>query len=101
MEQRRRQPGVGIGVALATLFLSYVALFWGEGLGCNAENTSHTPATCTLIPRHPSVFPFIPVYLSLAIFLFSLTPLPSRVLVVLGGLVATFYVGWLISVTVT
>jgi hypothetical protein len=91
---------VGLGVALATLFLSYVALFWG-GLGCNAENTSHTPATCTLIPRYPSVFPFVPAYLSLAIFLFGLTPLPARVLVILGGLVATFYVGWLISVALT
>jgi len=78
-------------VALATLFLSYVALIWG-GLGCNAENTAHTPATCSLIPRDPSVFPFVPAFLSLAIFLFSLTPLPPRVLVGLGGLVATFYV---------
>jgi len=87
-------------VALATLFLSYFALVWG-GLGCNAENTTHTPATCSLIPRYPSVFPFVPAFLSLAIFLFSLTPLPPRLLVVLGGLVAAFYVGWLLSVAVT
>lgn len=87
-------------MALATLFVSYVALFWG-GLGCNAENTPHTPATCSLIPRYPSVFPFLPAFLSLAIFLTSLTPLPPRVLAALGGLVATFYVGWLVSVAVT
>jgi hypothetical protein len=47
-----------------------------------------------------SVFPFVPAYLSLAIFLFSLTTLPPRVFVALGGLVAAFYVGWLISVAV-
>jgi hypothetical protein len=87
-------------VALATLCLSYVALFWAA-LGCNAENTSRTPATCSLIPRYPSVFPFVPAFLSLAIFLFGLTPLPPRVLVVLGGLVVAFYVGWLLSVMVT
>jgi len=100
IEARRRHPGLGLGVAIATLFLSYVALFWGA-LGCNAENTIHTPATCTLIPHYPSVFPFIPAFLSLAIFLFSFTPLPPKVLKALGGLVAAFYVGWLLSVMVT
>ena len=79
--------------------MSYLALIWG-GLGCNAENT-HTPATCSLIPRYPSVFPFVPAFLSLTIFLFSLTPLPPRVLAVLGGLVATFYVGLLLSLMMT
>ena len=100
IEARRRHPGLGLGVALATLCVSYVALFWG-GLGCNAENTTHTPATCSLIPRYPSVFPFVPAFLSLAIFLFSFTPVPPRVLVVSGGLVATFYVGWLLSLMLT
>jgi hypothetical protein len=100
IEGRRRHPGLGLGVALATLCLSYVALFWGQ-VGCNAENSTHTPATCSLIPRGPSVFPFVPAFLSLAIFLFSLTPLPPRVLVVGGGLVATFYVGWLLSLMMT
>ena len=87
-------------MALATLFLSYAALVFG-GLGCNEENTTHTPSTCALIPRDPSVFPFVPAYLSLAIFLFSLTPVPPRVLKVLGGLVAAFYVGWTLFVMVT
>lgn len=87
-------------MAVTTLCVSYVALFWG-GLGCNAENTTHTPATCSLIPRYPSVFPFVPAFLSLAIFLFSLTPLPPRALVVLGALVAAFYVGWLLSIMAT
>jgi hypothetical protein len=54
-----------------------------------------------LIPRYPSVFPFVPAFLSLAIFLFSLTPLPPRALVVLGALVAAFYVGWLLSIMAT
>lgn len=65
------------------------------------RNTTHTPATCALIPRYPSVFPFIPAFLSLAIFLFSFTPLPRKVLVVSGGLVVAFYVGWLFSIAVT
>jgi hypothetical protein len=100
IEAARRHPGLGLGVALATLFLSYIALFWGK-LGCNAENSTHTAATCSLIPRYPSVFPFVPAFLSLAIFLFSLTPLPPKALVVLGGLVSTFYLGWLLSLMVT
>jgi hypothetical protein len=100
IEARRRHPGLGLGVALATLFLSYVALFWGE-LGCKAENSTHTPSTCSLVPRYPSVFPFVPAFLSLAIFLFSLTPLPPRALVVVGGLVTTFYVGWFLSLMMT
>jgi hypothetical protein len=45
--------------------------------------------------------PLVPAFLSFAIFLFSLTPLPPRVLVVLGGLVVGFYVAWFISVAVT
>ena len=70
-------------------------------MGCNAENTTDTPATCALIPRYPSVFPFVPAFLSPAIFLFGFTPLPRKVLVVVGGLVVAFYVAWLFSLAVT
>jgi hypothetical protein len=101
IEARTRHPGLGLGVAVATICLSYVALFWGV-LDCQTENTTHTPAACTLVPGPGSSSGFlVPAFLSLWIFLFSLTPLSPRALVVLGGLVVTFYVGLLLSLFVT
>jgi len=44
---------------------------------------------------------FVVAFMSLAIFLFSLTSLPPRILKVLGGLVAACYVGWAISIAWT
>jgi hypothetical protein len=44
---------------------------------------------------------FIAAFVSLAIFLFSLTPVPPRVLKALGGLVVACYVGWVIAVAWT
>lgn len=43
----------------------------------------------------------VAAFLSLAIFLFSLTALPRNVLVLLAGLVGALYVGWAFSVRVT
>ena len=91
---------MGLGIALGTLCLSSVAFFIGLA-GCRAENDPHHPATCTPSDRYPGAFFFVAAFLSFAIFLFSLTSLPPRVLKVLGGLVTAFYVGWAISVAVT
>jgi hypothetical protein len=44
---------------------------------------------------------FVAAFMSLAIFLFSLTSLPSTVLKVLGVMVTACYVGWALSVAVT
>jgi hypothetical protein len=85
---------------LATLSLCSVSLFFVLA-GCRAENDPHHPATCTPSDHHPGAFMFVAAFMSLAIFLFSLTHLPPKVLVVLGGLVTAFYVGWAFSVAVT
>lgn len=85
---------------MATLLLCSVAFFFGLA-GCRAENQSHHPATCTPSDHHPGAFMFVAAFMSLAIFLFSLTSLPSRVLIALGGLVTACYVGWAFSVGVT
>lgn len=100
IDGRRWHPGLGLGVALATLFLCSIAFFFGLA-GCRAENQSHHPATCAPSDNHPGAFMFIAAFMSLAIFLFSLTSLPPRVLKVLGGLVAACYVGWALSVALT
>jgi hypothetical protein len=83
-----------------TLCLSSVAFFFGLA-GCRKENDPHYPATCAPGDHHPDAFMFVAAFFSLAIFLFSLTPLPPRVLKVLGGLVTACYVGWAFSVAVT
>lgn len=100
LDGRRWHPALGLGVAFATLCLCTVAFFFGLA-GCRAENTSHHPTACTPSDNHPGAFMFVAALMSLAIFLFSLTSLPSRVLKVLGGLVAACYVGWAISVAWT
>lgn len=91
---------MGLRIALATLCLCSVAFFFGLA-GCRAENDPHHPATCTPSDSHPGAFMFVAAFLSLAIFLFSLTSLPPRVLKVLGGLVTACYVSWAVSVAVT
>jgi hypothetical protein len=86
---------------VVTLGLCYLAFFFGQ-TRCDAENTEsipNHPATCTLSDHQPILR--VAVYLSLAIFLCSLTRLPQRALVALGGLVTLAYVGWAISVWVT
>lgn len=85
---------------MATLSLCSVAFFFGLA-GCRAENDPHHPATCTPSDDHPGAFMFVAALMSLAIFLFSLTSLPPRVLKLLGGLVAACYVGWAFSIAVT
>jgi hypothetical protein len=100
MDGRRWHPALGLGVAVATLCLCFVGFFFGLA-GCRAENDPHHPATCMPSDRHPGVFIFVAASISLAIFLFSLTSLPPRILKVLGGLVAACYVGWALSVAVT
>ncbi|HEY3550903.1 MAG TPA: hypothetical protein VGK69_07615 [Gaiellaceae bacterium] len=44
---------------------------------------------------------FVAAFVSLAIFLFSLTSLPPGILKVLGGVVTACYVGWALSIAVT
>jgi len=44
---------------------------------------------------------FVAAFVSLAIFLFSLTSIPPKVLKAFGGLVAAAYVGWVIAVAWT
>lgn len=44
---------------------------------------------------------FVAAYMSLAIFLFSLTCLPPRVLKALGGVVSAVYVGRAVSVALS
>jgi hypothetical protein len=109
IDGRRWHPALGLGVALATLSLCSVAFFIGLA-GCRAENKPHHPATCTPSDDHPGAFMFVAAFMSLAIFLFSLTfVLPGSssgargvlALKALGGLVAVFYVGWAISVAVS
>ena len=90
---------MGLGVGLATLLLCYVAFFFGQ-TRCDAENT-HYPATCTLNGNQPTVLVPVAAFLSLAIFLFSLTAIPPRLLVVLAALVTALYVAWAFSVWVT
>ena len=85
---------------MATLCLCSVAFFFGLA-GCRAENEPHHPATCTPSDQHPGALMFVAAFISLAIFLFSLTSLPPRVLKALGGLVTACYVGWALSVAVT
>ena len=85
---------------MATLFLCYVAFFFGQ-TRCDAENNPHHPATCTLNGSQPTVLVPVAAFLSLAIFLFSLTALPRKVLVAFAGLVGVLYVGWAFSVWVT
>lgn len=85
---------------MATLCLCFVAFFFGLA-GCRAENDPHHPATCTPSDHHPGAFMFVAAFMSLAIFLFSLTSLPPRVFKVVGGLVAACYVGWAVSVALT
>jgi hypothetical protein len=85
---------------LATLSLCSAAFFIGLA-GCRAENDPHHPATCTPSDGHPGAFMFVAAFMSLAIFLFSLTSLPPRVIKALGGLVTVFYVGWAVSVAVS
>lgn len=77
IEGRRRYPALGLGVGLATLFLCYVAFFFGQ-TRCDAEHNPHHPATCTLDGNQPTVLMPVAAFLSLAIFLFSLTTLSSR-----------------------
>jgi len=100
IDRRRWHPALGLGVALATLCLCTVAFFSGLA-GCRAENDPHHPTTCTPSDQHPGAFMFVAAFMSLAIFLFSLTSLPPRILKVLGGLVAACYVGWAISIAWT
>jgi hypothetical protein len=90
---------LGLGVGLATLFLCYVAFFFGQ-TRCDAENNPHHPATCTLNGNQPTVLVPVAAYVSLAIFLFSLTPLPPKVMVALAGVVTSLYVVWALSVWV-
>ena len=97
IEGRRRHLALGLGVGLATLFLCYVAFFFGQ-TRCDAEHNPHHPATCTLDGNQPTVLMPVAAFLSLAIFLFSLTTLPPKVLVLLAGLVGALYVGWAFSV---
>ena len=87
-------------MGLLTLCLCYVAFFFGLAR-CRAENNPHHPATCTPSDHHPGVLGFVAAYLSLAIFLFSLTSVPPKVLKGLAGLVAAGYLGWALSVWVT
>jgi hypothetical protein len=100
IDGRRWHPALGLGLGLVTLCLCYVAFFLGLAR-CRAENNPHHPATCTPSDNHPGVFGFVAAFLSLAIFLFSLTALPPKVLVVLAGLVIAAYVAWGLSVWVT
>jgi hypothetical protein len=85
---------------LATLFLCSVAFFFGLA-GCRAENNPHHSETCTPSDNHPSAFMFVAAFISLAIFLFSLTSLPPRVLKAVGGVVCVVYVGWAVSVAMS
>lgn len=100
IDGRRWHPAVGLGVALATLCVSTVAFFFGLA-GCRAENNPHHPATCAPSDNHPGAFMFIAAFTSLAIFLFSLTSLPPRLVKALGGLVSIVYVGWAVSVALS
>jgi hypothetical protein len=43
----------------------------------------------------------VAAFVSLAIFLFSLTAIPPKLLVALAGLVTALYIGWAFSVWVT
>ena len=72
---------------MATLCGCSVAFFFGLA-GCRAENQTHHPATCTPSDHHPGAFMFVAAFMSLAIFLFSLTSISPRVLKVFGALVA-------------
>ena len=85
---------------MVTLSLCSVAFFFGL-TGCRAENDPHHPAACTPSDDHPGAFMFVAAFMSLAIFLFSLTALPPRTLKVFGGLVAACYIGWALSVPLT
>jgi hypothetical protein len=91
---------LGLGVALATLCVCSVAFFFGLA-GCRAENNPHHPAACTPSDHHPGAFMFVAGFVSLGIFLFSLTSVPPRVTKALGGLVAACYVGGVIAVAWT
>lgn len=100
IDGRRWHPALGLGVALATLSLCSVAFFIGLA-GCRAENNPHHPATCTPSDDHPGAFMFVAAFMSLAIFLFSLTSVTPRVLKGFGGLVTVLYVAWAVSVAVS
>ena len=91
---------LGLGVALATLCLCCVAFFFVLA-GCRAENDPHHPTACTPSDHHPGASIFVAAFVSLAIFLFSLTSIPPRVLKALGGLIVACYVGWVIAVAWT
>jgi hypothetical protein len=100
IDARRWHPALGLGVAVATLTVCSGAFFFGLA-GCRAENTAHHPAACTPGDNHPGAFVFLAAFMSLAIFLFSLTSLPPKVLKAVGGLVTVVYVGWAVSVAVS
>jgi len=87
-------------VGFATLCLCYVAFFFGE-TRCDAENSPHRPAACTLNGNQPTVLVPVAAFLSLAIFLFSLTALPPRILVVFAGLISALHTSWAFSVWLT
>ena len=96
----RRHPALGLGVGFATLVLCYVAFFFGQ-TRCDAENNPHDPATCTLSGNQPTVLVPVAAFLSLAIFLFSLTAIPPKLLVAFSAVVTALYIGWAFFVWVT
>ena len=83
-----------------TLLVCSVAFLIGLA-GCRAENNPHHPATCTPSDDHPGAFMSVAAFMSLAIFLFSLTSFPPKVLKALGGVVTVVYIGWAVSVAVS